>query len=281
MLTMRIRDFPPTVLMALLCVSASGQSNNASFKDLSAQAPELVRLQNEFEQTVPPGVGVRAKEVYRKGTPGKDLEVGYNIIVTGVPAGTAFRQAQFPVNSDKAVAGISGITLNKDGLMICAGRTAAQCHNGSKVDDPVLFDEQQPLKGEPRRSVFLAPDLRIPVTLLPDPIQSVDKGCRLSAIRLTARFELAYIEGSGFPPNSDVHVRFSDDQDAGASVVSGDGGVSAAHPGDTNIAVRSDGAGAIQTATLFNVSRHPKGLETVQVTDPNCSPKISYEWGAF
>jgi hypothetical protein len=281
MLTMRIRDFPPTVLMALLCVSAGGQSNNASFKDLSAQAPELVRLQNEFEQTVPPGVSIRAKEVYRKGTTGKDLEVGYNIIVTGVPAGTTFRQAQFPVNSDKAVAGISGITLNKDGLMICAGRTAAQCHNGSKVDDPVLFDEQQPLKGEPRRSVFLAPNLRIPVTLLPDPIQSVDKGCRLSAIRLTAKFELAYIEGSGFPPNSDVHIRFSDDQDAGTSVVSDDGGVSAAHPGETNLAARSDGAGSIQTATLFNVSRHPKGVETVEVTDPNCNPKISYQWGAF
>jgi hypothetical protein len=281
MLTMKIHDFPPAVLMALLCVSASGQSNNASFKELSAQAPELVRLQNEFEQTVPPGVSVRAREVYRKGTPGKDLEVGYNIVLTGVPPGTTFRQAQFPVNSDKAVAGISGISLNKDGLMICAGRTATQCHNGSKVDDPVLFDEQQPLKGEPRRSVFLAPDLRIPVTLLPDPIQSVDKGCRLSAIRLTARFELAYIEGSGFPPNSDVHVRFSDDQDAGASVVSDEGAISVAHPGETNLAVRSDGAGAIQTATLFNVSRHPKGLETVQVTDSNCSPKISYEWGAF
>jgi hypothetical protein len=281
MLTMKIRDFSPAVLMALLCVSASGQSNNASFKELSAQAPELVRLQNEFEQTVPPGVSVRAKEVYRKGTPGKDLEVGYNIVLTGVPPGTTFRQAQFPVNSDKAVAGISGITLNKDGLMICAGRTAAQCHNGSKVDDPVLFDEQQPLKGEPRRSVFLAPDLRIPVTLLPDPIQGVDKGCRLRAIRLTARFELAYIEGSGFPPNSDVHLRFSDDQDAGASIVSDEGAISVAHPGDTNLAVRSDGAGAIQTATLFNVFRHPKGVETVEVTDPNCNPKISYQWGAF
>jgi hypothetical protein len=281
MASMEIRAIPPTLLTAFLCVSANAQSNGPSFKELSAQAPELVQLQSEFEQTVPPGVTIRVKEIYRKGKSGKDLAVGYNIYVTGVPSGTTFRQAQFPVNNDKAVAGINGITLNRDGLMICAGRTATQCHNGSKVDDPVLFDEQQPLKGEPRRSVFLAPDLRIPITLLPDPIQSVDKGCRLSAIRLTAKFELAYIEGSGFPPNSDVHLRFSDDQDAGASIVSEDGGVTVAHPGDTNLSVRSDGAGAIQTAALFNVSRHPKGMETVEVTDPNCSPKVSYQWGVF
>ncbi|MGA9671600.1 MAG: hypothetical protein WBQ94_20485 [Terracidiphilus sp.] len=278
---MRIRAISPTILTALLCASAIAQPNGPSFKELSAQAPELVQLQNEFEQTVPRGVTVRAKEVYRKGTSGKDLAVGYNIYVTGVPPGTAFRQAQFPVSSDKAVAGINGITLNKDGLMICAGRTATQCHNGSKVDDPVLFDEKQPLKGEPRRSVFLAPDLRIPITLLPDPVQSVDKGCRLSAIRLTSKFELAYIEGAGFPPNSDVHLRFSDDQDAGTSIVSDDGGVTMAHPGDTNLAIRSDGGGAIQTATLFNISRHPKGVETVEVTDPKCSPKVSYQWGAY
>jgi hypothetical protein len=281
MLFMRLCALPPAPVLILLCVSASGQSGNASFKDLAAQAPELVRLQSELEQTVPPGVSIQAKEVYRKGTSGKDLEVRYNIYVRGVPAGTTFRQAQFPVNSDKAVPGINGITLNSDGLMICAGRTPSQCHNGSKVDDPVLFSEVQPLKGEPRRSVFLASNLRIPITLLPDPVQSTDRGCTLSALRLTARFELADIEGFGFPPNTDVHLRFSDDQSAGVSMVSDDGGVSTSHPGDTNIAVRSDAGGTIQTATLFNVSRHPTGRETVEVTDGSCAPKISYAWGAF
>jgi hypothetical protein len=281
MLSMKLCALAPAVSITLLSAFACAQSDKASFKNLTAQAPELVRLQNEFEQTVPPGVSIQSREVYRKGISGKDLEVRYNMFVKGVPPGTTFRQVQFPVNTDKAVPGINGITLNRDGLMICAGRTPAQCRNAGKLDDPVLFNELQPLKGEPRRSVFLAPNLRIPISLVPDPIQSEDKGCKISAVRLTPKFDLAYIEGAGFRPNSEVHIRFSDDQNAGVAIVSGDAGVTTAHPGDTNVVVTSDAAGAIQTAALMNTARNPTGLETVEVTELRCNPKISYKWGVF
>ena len=281
MLSMNLRTVAPTVLITLLCAFACAQSNKASFKDLAAQAPELVRLQNEFEQTVPPGVLIEAREVYRKGTSGKDLEVRYSMVVKGVPPGTTFRQVQFPVNTDKAVPGINGITLNSDGLMICAGRTPSQCHNGDKFDIPIVFVQQNLLKGEPRRSVFLAPNLRIPISVVPDPVQSADKGCKLSAIRLSAKFELAKIEGSGFLPNSDIHIRFSDSESAGVSLVGSDGAIAPAHAGDTIVAVKSDSKGAIQTETLFNIVKNPRGVATVEVTESRCSPKISYEWGVF
>jgi hypothetical protein len=281
MLSMNLRAVPPAVLMTLLCTFACAQSDKTSFKDLVAQAPDLIRLQDEFEQTVPQGVSIEAREVYRKGISGKDLEVRYNVVVKGVPPGTTLRQVQFPVNTDKAVPGISGITLNSDGLMICAGRTPSQCHSGDKLDAPVVFMQQNLLKGEPRRSVFLAPNLRIPISVVPDPVQSEEKGCKLSAIRLTAKFELAKIEGSGFPPNSDIHLRFSDSESAGVSLISGDGEFAPARPGDTIVAVKSDSRGAIQTETLFNTSKNPSGLETVEVTEPRCSPKISYKWGVF
>lgn len=267
--------------MTFLCAYACAQSGKTSFSDLVAQAPELIRLQNEFEQTVPPSVSIEAREVSRKGTSGKDLEVRYTMNVRGVPADTTFRQVQFPVDRDKPIAGISGITLNSDGQMICGGRTPAQCHNGDKLDAPVVFVQQDPLKGEPRRSVFLAPNVRIPISIVPNPVQSEDRGCKVSAIRLSAKFELARIEGSGFPPNSDIHIRFSDDEDAGVSLIAGDGAITTAHAGDTNVVVRADRKGSIQTATLFNTSRNPRGLETVEVTEPRCSPKISYEWGVF
>jgi hypothetical protein len=165
--------------------------------------------------------------------------------------------------------------------MICAGRTPAQCPNGGKPGAPIVFVQQNLLKGEPRRSVFLAPNLRIPISVVPDPVQSQDKGCKLSAIRLTAKFELAKIEGSGFPPNSDIHIRFSDSESAGVSLISSDGQIAPAHGGDTIVAVRSDNRGAIQTETLFNTLKNPSGLETVEVTEPRCSPKIGYKWGVF
>jgi len=147
MLSMSLRTVAPAVLITLLCAFACAQSDKASFKDLVAQAPDLIRLQDEFEQTVPPGVSIEAREVYRKGTSGKDLEVRYNVIVKGVPLGTTLRQVQFPVNTDKAVPGINGITLNSDGLMICASRTPSPCHSGDKLDAPVVFVQQNLLKG--------------------------------------------------------------------------------------------------------------------------------------
>jgi hypothetical protein len=280
-LTMKLRALFSSALMILLSAAVCAQPGKSSFSDLAAKAPELVQMQNEFEQTVPPGVSIQAREISRKGTSGKDLTVVYNIYVRGVPRDTVFRQVQFPVDRDKAVAGIDGITLNSNGLMICAGRTPAQCHNGGKLDDPVLFTQQLPLKGEPRRSVFLAENLRIPISLVPDPIRSEDKGCKLSAVRLTAKFELAYITGSGFRPNTDVHIQLADDRNAGISVIDSDGGISSPHPGTTIVTVRSDSNGAIQTATLPNTSRNPEGQETVEVVDPNCGPKITYEWGVF
>jgi hypothetical protein len=281
MLSMKLRALAPLILMTFLSVFSSAQTEKTAYKDLAAKAPELVRLQNEFEQTVPPGVTIEAREIYRKGTSGRDLEVRYNMVVKGVPPGITFRQVQFPVNTDKAVPGINGITLNSDGLMICAGRTPAQCHNGNKLDVPVVFVQQDLLKGEPRRSVFLAPGLRIPISVVPDPAQSADKGCKLSAIRLSAKFELAKIEGSGFPPNSDIHIRFSDSESAGVSLVASSGEIAPAHAGDTIVAVKSDRYGAIEAESLFNTSKNPSGLETVEVTEPRCSPKISYKWGVF
>jgi hypothetical protein len=280
-LSMNLRAVLPAILISFLSASSSAQIPNASFDDLASRAPELVKLQSEIEQTVPQGVTIAAREVYRAGTPGKDLEVRYNIYVRGVPDDTVFRQVQFPVNPDKAVPGISGITLDRNGLMICAGRTSAECQSGSKVATAVPFIQLQPLKGEPRRSVFLAHGLRIPISLVPDPIQSQVRGCKLSAIRLTAKFELAYIEGSGFTPNRDVHLLLSNNQNARVAVVDGDGNVSAAHAGDTNVIAAADATGAIQTSALVNTSGSPTGVETVAVTDPGCNPRVSYPWGVY
>jgi hypothetical protein len=286
MLCMNLRAVLTAVVLLSLPASFSGvsgfaQSPNESFDDLASRAPELVKLQAEIEQTVPQGVTIAAREIYRAGTPGKDLEVRYNIYVRGVPGDTVFRQVQFPVNPDKAVPGISGITLDRNGLMICAGRTSAECQSGSKVPTAVPFIQRQPLKGEPRRSVFLAHGLRVPISLVPDPIQSQVRGCKLSAIRLTSKFELAYIEGSGFVPNRDVHILLSNNQNARVAVVDVDGNVSAPHAGDTNVIATADATGAIQTSALVNTSGSPSGVETVTVTDPGCNPRVSYQWGVY
>jgi hypothetical protein len=268
-------------LLALVCTTVSAQQEKSSFSDLAVLAPKLVRLQNQFEQMVPPGVSIEAREVYRKGTPGIDLQVRYNIYVKGAPPDSTFRQIQWPVNRESPVGGFTGITLNSDGLMICAGRTPEQCHNGTAVDAPIQFTRIKPLKGEPMRFAFIAQDLKISISFVPDPVQSEDKGCKLSAVRLSAKFELALIEASGFPPNSDLLMHSSNGDTPGVIATIGENGAVAATDPASGVPVKSDAKGAFQISILNNTTKSPKGTQTIELSAPGCSPKITYDWGVF
>src|SRR5437660_6202932 len=93
---------------------------------------------------------------------------------------------------------------------VCGKGTGA-CGDRKKPDDPIEFISM-PRKGEPTRLAFIAPKVRIGTVIVPDPIEAKDKGCTLSAIRLTPKFELAFLSGSGYPPNTDVHYIVSSEE---------------------------------------------------------------------
>jgi hypothetical protein len=119
-----------------------------------------------------------------------------------------------------------------------------------------------PLKGEPFRFLFESGGGTIGIVLVPDPITSKNKGCTLSAVRLTPGFELALITGTGFPPNTDIHY----DASPGS-------------PGQR--IVRSDDFGVIRVSLIPHPD-HPgqtTGKMNVKVSESQCSPEISYEWG--
>jgi len=284
---MKLRAMVPAFLAAFLCSSACAQQDSAganatpSIVNFAAAARKLLRLQNQFEQMVPPGVSIEAREVYRKGTSGNDLQVRYNIYVKGVPPDIVFRQIQWPVDRDKPIGGMNGITLNSDGLMICAGRAPTQCHNGDKLDAPIQFTRIKPLKGEPARFMFIAQTLRIPISLVPDPIQAEDKGCKLSAIRLSAKFEIAMIEGSGFSPGSDVHLRRSNAGGKSIALVVDDDGLPFTMFAAPDLVLKADNHEVIQTIAPNNAANGASGSDTVEVTGAGCNPKITYEWGVF
>ena len=165
---------------------------------------------------------------------------------------------------------MTDITLNSKGKMICARGT------------PVEFDLTKPLKGEPRRMVFIAKDLKIPISIVPDPVESEDKGCKLSAIRLSAKFELALLEGSGFPPGTDVHLRMAHNGQLGTvATVDGSGNVTTRLDPPETGAVKADADGRFQASALQNTGKDPTGVETVEAISDSCSLKISYSWGVF
>jgi hypothetical protein len=252
-------------LVPLLLVSImKSEDPGAKQSELSQRVQSLMSIQVGFEQMVPAGMSIEAKEVSRKGTSGKDLVVQYHIFVKGVPPNTLFRHIDWPVNADKPISRLEGISVGKDGILVCAARRPEQCGDPKKPDDPIEFISI-PRKGEPTRLAFVSQNIRIGMIIVPDPIQAKDKGCTLSAVRLTPKFDLAFLSGTGYPPGSDVHYRVSSDS-----------------PEVTNaFTIKADSDGTIRVSVIPFASKKTKGTVTVKVMESTCSPELSYDWGTI
>jgi len=245
--------------LALFSAGAFAQQVQNSQAELNQRVQQLMNLEVAFENMVPPGMSIEAKEVSRSGSSGNNLVVQYHIFVKGVPPDTLFQQLSWPVNADKPSSPLEGISVGKDGILMCAGRDPEQCGDLNKPDDPIEFT-MAPIKGEPSRLAFVAPNIRIGLVIVPDPIVAKDKSCSLSAVRLTPRFELAFISGTGFTPNSDVHYRTSSET-------------------TKDLVVKSDSQGIIRVSLIPNAGKKSSGKMKVKVTEATCSPELTYEWG--
>src|ERR1700730_10427607 len=106
--------------------------DSAKQNELAEGIQHLMDVQVGFERMVPPGMSIEAKEISRTGKSGKDLVVQYHIFVTGAPPNTLFRQIEWPVNADKPSSPLWGISVGKNGVLMCAGRTPEQCGDSQK-----------------------------------------------------------------------------------------------------------------------------------------------------
>lgn len=218
-------------------------------------------LQVAFMAPPPPGISVEIKEVARQGASGRDLVVQYHIYLNGAPPEKLYTESQLAVGADEATPELDGISVGKKGLLICAGRNALQCGDAQRPDDPIEFTAQ-PLKGEPFRIAFVSGDTKtkIGVMIVPDPVEAHNKGCTLNAVRMNRNFQLAFIYGEGYAPNTDIHYRFS------------------AETQSDNV-IRSDAKGAIRLSVLATANGKKAGQAKFEVLETSCSPKLSYEWG--
>lgn len=214
-----------------------------------------------FENMVPPGITIEAKEISRTGHSGS-LLVKYHFFVKGAPADAVFKYINWPANADKPTVALEGITAGKDGLLICAGRTDYECGDPKKPDDPIDFIVT-PLKGEPYRIAFVAGDFKVGTVIIPDPIENANKGCTLSAVRLTSKFELAFITGSGYPPEKDIHYHVSSGETS------------------NDFVIKSNAKGVIRTGVISAKRGKDKGTTNVRIMESTCSPEVTYPWGTL
>jgi hypothetical protein len=242
-----------------LCGVAGAQGADAR-AEMTKYVNGLMALQVASMTQPPPGISVEAKEVAKEGNSGQGLTVQYHVFIKGLPQGVLITESQLPVEGENLDVVMSGVSVGKDGVLMCAGRAPDQC-SGNKPDDPVEFTFQ-PLKGEPYRLFFDAEPgkTRVGLMIVPDPVEAKSKGCTLNAVRLNRTFQLAFLYGDGYPPDTDVHYRFEAEN-------------------KSEQVVHSDAKGVIRTAVLAFGNGKKGGRATVEITDKACSPKISYEWG--
>jgi hypothetical protein len=220
---------------------------------------------------VKPADNLRAHAAWLKqSSPGATLEatqgvrygstVQYRLFAKGLSSDALYQVVAWPVTDAAPQVSIEGVSIGKDGIVMCAGREPNQCGDASKKDDPIDFTFN-PAKGEPFRLAVVSPTSRVAIVLVPLPIEGKDKGCTISIVRLTPKFELAYATGTGFPP--DFEVQF-DTQSYGEK---------------NPFAAKTDASGNLNFALLPFVAGHAKGTTTVKAIGGQCSPSFKFDWG--
>lgn len=228
--------------------------------DVGARVQALVRAHQAWEQKISsPGASMRAKEIGRRGS-----AVDYLLYVSGLPKDRLYSVQMWPVNRSGPYEAMAGVSLGEDGMVMCTGRMPGECADSSDKTDKdygqaaFTFDS---LPGEPNRVALVNGEERVAIVIVPNPIVGRDRNCTISVVRLTPRFEVAYLTGSGFTPGSKVLVR-------------GDSyGEKHVNP------TVADADGNIRFAIVPFVAGHEKGTTQVTVSGPNCSPSLHFDWG--
>lgn len=130
----------------------------------------------------------------------------YRLQAKGIPADSVVTLVSWAVTQRGPVEALRGVTFDDMGWAVCAGKPGT-CGDPAKPDDPIEIPFRA-VTGEPIRLGVVSPagGLKAFAKVVPLPLQSEDKGCRVSAVLLTPGAELLFIEVDGFVPNSELFM---------------------------------------------------------------------------
>jgi hypothetical protein len=250
------------ILVGLYGRALQQQGPTNSDFDPAVYSQRLVRISSNWleNKASSPGTSAEMREIQREKRD-DGLWVAYHVFVKGVPKDQLYDVMQWPINSRDPLPMMHGVSIDPDGLVICAGRTRDQCR-GEKPDDEVSFTFH-PAKAEPYRLALVSADgqTKVYFGVVPDPIRAVNRECSLEIVRLLPQYEVVMLRGRGFTPNTDLAF-------SGSSY-------GEAHAGS----IKSDSQGKILTGLLPFVVGKQSGVTELVVKDESCAPKLSFEWG--
>lgn len=248
------RTFTLAVLvLTTMSVFAEGQDIDAKTKETLMS---VVQSHIAWESKITThGATIVAKESEHHGN-----QVSYRLYVTGLPTDRLYTILTWPVTQKELSTAIEGASIGKEGVVMCAGRKKKECGNPATPDDPIDF-ALNPAPGEPSRLAIASGNFRAAVVIVPRSITNSDKACTIEALRLSPNFEIAYITGKGFPPNTDITF------------------LSNSYDEERSNKTRSDADGNLKYVLLPYVVGHSGGTTTIAGKAADCSPKLSFDWG--
>jgi hypothetical protein len=251
--------FTVAVLSSLAFSQAPAAQGNVA-PDVSKTVNDVIRAHTGWEHITSAGVTIEAKETWRGELQGHPA-VKYRIYVHGLSPKQLYDAYQWPINQREPQGILQGISIGKDGLLLCDGKGDDHCGESKTSDDPIDFVFVA-TAGEPFRFALMGPDKsRAALTLVPIPIAGSDGGCTISVQRLTPKFEIAYFTGTGFPPNSTMPM------------------VSTSAKEEIKSTAKSDDQGKVRFGDLPFVKGLETGTTTVKINSEKCSPTVQFIWG--
>jgi hypothetical protein len=245
------RRLAGTVLLALLIptVCTFGQKDS-KLDHIKAQVSSLA-LWGEKLNT--PGMKMEVRESMRTRKEGK-LLVGYQLYVTGAPTQQSYGLFNRPITAAEPKLVWSESYLAETGQVCMTSQPGCP--------SPAQFTVVAGT-GEPFRLLLVSKDgkHRAAALIVPDPILGEDKTCSVEVVRVTPRFEVAWLKGKGFKPNSKIQYQ----SDSAGEVVRDD--------------VLIDTEGTFSLVLLPSVKGKDKGVDRVIFKANGCAPVLSYKWG--
>jgi hypothetical protein len=238
-------------------------------EEQAAQAAERVRLQiqqiavaqNKWgPKDSSPGMSLSLKETGRTKT-ATGTQITYHLEGTGFTPDMKLTLLRWPLNSAVTTV-MDGISVDAAGTAVCGGVEAGSCGKTLQAKAPVEVTATV-AKGEAVRVALVASDKKhlAAVSLVPFPIASEDKGCKLEVIRGSKDNELVLVEGDGFTSTTNF--------------AAGSESFGEKHP----IGTKPDANGHFVVAMTPWVAGHDDGDTVIYAQSDACSPTLSFHWG--
>lgn len=192
--------------------------------------------------------------------------IRYRIYASGVPEGTPYTLAAWTIGKDLDDLNVlsEGVYVNRKGLLLTRKPNPDEEDSDTVTAKDAEYDlGLQAADGEPLRFVLRSADNKVlvPGTLVPFPIESTDKGCKLSALLATPDAEAILVEADGFTPNSQILLQ---SESAGEQ-----------HQSQKPV----DVGGHVQFVDLPYVAGKEAGMLNATISTKYCTVFISVPWG--